>query len=483
MNNLPNELILEICRYLADDAVSLSALARVSTRTYDCAAAILKYNQTIDLSTGKTQVIHNVMAHVFALAHDENAKLPNVAIESTGDPFVDSLIKHVSNFKFLKLYVNDRDGVTSTVSSSVLKEYMSAVRFLESAETYGAKSWKSKFDRGKMEDLVRFLLRVARHITSFEIGGALYWMAQTSMTGMLSTLRTLKLVGIVNPSLTRSCCQILKLPTLEVLEFARMRVTVQTLQHLKGEVSVTSLHFVECWVAKGALNKMIKACGELDTFEYTLSAEIWSTLTGFKQYSLAQLISALSVRKETLKHLTILDPDCQARDRCHDASQLSSFAALKVLTINHDYLQPRHFGMVVSIEDFYRHHYPFIHPLHKMKTPTAIFLSLAPSLQRLELQICDKTLVTRTLLEVLKSMENDSEILHDLRTIKVTFERSHRFNLSRDRTELTALYAEYPRLNGRGRSAVLRTAAARVIDFDIELVTLPPAHQLRTAHS
>ncbi|KAF9700922.1 hypothetical protein EKO04_000105 [Ascochyta lentis] len=462
LNALPNELLLEVCRYLSGDPASLSALARVSRKIQPCAFEVLMNNCTIDLSSGDTQIIHNVMAHLFSLAHNVTVPPPNVAIESTGSLLVDDLVKHASKFKTLKLCVADRHGITSTVSGPVLTKYMSAVQVLERATMYGAKSWKSKFTRGKMEDLLRFLLRVTRHIYTLEMESSLYWMGQTEMKGMCPALHTLKLVGITNKSLSRNCCYFVRLPTLRQLEFARMSLTHSTLLFLGTQLYVTTLRFVDCWVATMTLGKAIRACRTLETFEYSLSAEHCPQLNlTVHQYSLYDLISVLATNhKDTLKHLTILDLDAQVGDLCHEPDALSQFTVLKTLAINHDHLHPRRVDNAHATCSCYRLAYI---------TPATVLLSLPPSLQKLELQVCNKTFITGTLLDVLQNMQT-AGALPNLCTVKTVFERTRAPPSDEERQVLRFLRHS---LNGRGRSRAMQDAALRVPR--VQLVQVEPA--------
>ncbi|KZM28852.1 uncharacterized protein EKO05_0008558 [Ascochyta rabiei] len=219
-----DELMLEICRDLISDSERLPALTRVSRNIRRRAFEVLMNNCTIDLSSSRNQIIHSVMAHLFALVHDTTVPVPDVAIESTGDPLVDKLVKYASKFKTPKIDAFDRHCIRSTVSGSVLLQYISAVQVLESATMYGAKSWKSKFRRGKMEDLLRFLLRVTRHISTLEMGRSLEWMGQGGIQGMCPMLHALKLDCIIRQSFSHKCCNFIQLLTTKMLEFTRKGV-------------------------------------------------------------------------------------------------------------------------------------------------------------------------------------------------------------------------------------------------------------------
>lgn len=318
---------------------------------------------------------------------------------------------------------------------------------------FGAGSWKLKFIRGYINDLLRFFLRVARHITTLEMEGSLHWMSGTNVPGMFPTLHTLKLVGIVNTSLPRACCYFIRLTTLRTLQLVRMEVTSGTFSHLGiAELFIISLQFVDCLATTNDLSKADRACRELETFTYRLSARLW-TFT-MQQYDIAELIYHLRKHhKSTLKHLTILTMGVQVRDRCHYADDLSQFKVLLSLIINHDHLHPRHFGITPKQCQMRRlqQQYLLTSLDQNPKSVVELLLLLAPSLQRLELHVCEKTQMTRDLLNVMYHMVTNG-LLPDLRNIKVIFEHARSFLTRDEKDQLAALTAQ---LCGLGREQAL----------------------------
>ncbi|KAH6642811.1 hypothetical protein C7974DRAFT_421039 [Boeremia exigua] len=450
---LADELKLLICHHLDGDAKSLKNLALTSRATRDCALVVHKQNSLIDLSTGSAKVVHKVMAHLLALASDSAAIPPISTIASTGDPFADTLLKHASNFTSLKLDNIDtlrEDKIW--INDKVLGQYMSLISKLAPVTMYGAQIWRKRLLEGDIRDLLQLLLRVARHITTLEMSGSLEWMAQTDVRGACPALRTLKLVGIHNYTMERTCGHILRVPTLEVLEFARMDVSIFTLDFVDTahKLSISSLHFLECYVSPKALEKAICACRTLETFRYTLCWE--KPAPALTHYNIARLIKNLASHSTTLKHVTILTSGVLLRNTYRDSDGLAQLEVLRTLAISHDLLHPLHVNADAGRRK-----------PRQLKKLSKVLLSLKPSLQRLELHDCDKTSVTKTLLDVMHQMADVSP-LPNLCTIKVVSEPP-RHPLPHELQELEDLTR---RIGGLGRSQALREAAART-ELHLEL--------------
>lgn len=423
-----------VCENLDGDSACLKAFALTCKTICEWALTIHSVSMMIDLSSGNTQVIWKVVSHLLTQANDTTVQVPQVVIQNTGDAFADRVIKLASNFKTLKLRLINNHGIQHSILTSLYTQCMSLVSAVEPPTMYGAQSWGLKFTRGRTNDLLRFLLRVTRHLHTLEMEGSLYWIGQTDVNDMCPVLHTLRLVDIVNPSIPRSCCHFIRLPTLRRLELVRMEVTSTTLRHIGTNRHVVSLHFVDCVVTKSALTKAVRACRQLVTFEYTLNTTLWSELPSVeKEYDIAELLYQFSKHhKYTLKHLTILSMQAKVRDRCHYADELSQLSVLKTLAVNHEHLHPRYFDTHTHPQCEARRNQQkgYMYPTNPTQ-PSELILSLPRSLQRLELHVCREIPLTVTLLNVLHHLviKRQTEPLgwfwpSGLRCIKVTFEQS-----------------------------------------------------------
>ena len=104
---LPPELHQWVCNYL--DPASLKALALVCRSTSQCARGMINSEIHVDLSSGKVEGVHKVMAFLISQGHSTKQP-PNVAIASTGDAFTDRVIKFASCIKTITLSVPSTNG-------------------------------------------------------------------------------------------------------------------------------------------------------------------------------------------------------------------------------------------------------------------------------------------------------------------------------------------------------------------------------------
>ena len=385
--DLPQELHQWVCKHL--DLESLKALAFVCRSTSPSAREILNKNIHVQLTTGKVQGVHNVLAHLIIQACS-TTQLPNVAITSTGDEFTDRILKFASYVKAITLSMPSTNGTASPVTNQQLKgQYMWLVSNLDIPDTVGAESWDSKFRRGSMENMLYFLLRIARNVTTLEFGGSLLSMAPTFTQGICDNLRTLRFVGLSNNSWVPSTyAQFARLPLLETLEFVSMSVKIQSVHNLGNNLSVSRLRFVNCHVMTVALAAAVQMCNALEEFEYTLD----HTFLQRNDFNLARLLYQLRTHHTaTLTNLTIRS-DRYLLGRYHHAEEIAQLTALRTLSMNYELLLfgnqnggPQHYQNYRAQKAFFTadHRYP--------PTAVEIFLSLPSSLETINFHICPKS--------------------------------------------------------------------------------------------
>jgi hypothetical protein len=380
---LPPELHQWVCKYL--DPASLKALALVCRVTSPCARGMVNSNIHVDLSSGKVQGVHKVLAFLISQGHS-TTQPPNVAITSTGDVFTDRVIKFASCIKTITLSVPSTNGIAAPVTNRQIKrQYMWLVSNLETSDTVGAELWRLKFRRGDMDDMVGLLLQIARHVTTLEFGDSLLWMKPTSTQGMCKYLRTLRLVGLSSLCNTAHFAQ---LPSLETLEFASMKVWIISVQTFGSNLSVSRLRFTNCHVMTDALTTAVQMCTALREFEYSLGHAFWYSLT---EYNLAQLLFELRVHHATtLTNLTIRTEQFVLADRCHYAEEIARLTALRTLSINGDFLHFEHNIRADSCSRLYRSFsqmslFTANHPFPP--TPADILRSLPSSLETINFHI------------------------------------------------------------------------------------------------
>ena len=149
----------------------------------------------------------------------------------------------------------------------------------------------------------------------------------------------------------------------------------------------TSLRFIDCFVTISILKDVVQACRFLLTFEYSFNGLYRPRRS---RYDISPLLHHLGLHHATtLENLTIRM--CSHSLTCHYLEDFAQLKSLRTLSVSYDLLRP-----------------------------ADLILSLAASLERLELHFCDKTLATLTLLRIMHSMKASGE-LAKLCTIKATF--------------------------------------------------------------
>jgi hypothetical protein len=392
--DLPSEIIIFICEYLAGTP-SLQALALVCKDTSHCALHVYNKNKVIDLRSGDAQVCNALFARLFSSAN-QAAQPPNCTFRSTGHVLTDKLVQFVSPYKTLKIRLHDMHGLRAPVTGQQLQQYMSIVAHLEPQTMYGANSWERKFKHGGIGHHLRFLLRMAQHITTLELDGSVLWMNQTDMQGTCAGLQTLKFVGLGNSAFPRNCTYFISLSSLRTLEFASMRISLETIQHIDPHWSITSLRFVDCHVSEQALTGILVASGPLETFEYSLDGAIWSSgLSRPREYNIAKAIYDLRRHNTTLKHLTLRILRARVRNMCHYVEGLAQLTALKTLSMEQDHIHsiPHHVSARVCNEKYERQRDTlFVGDQKAPPDPVKLLASLPDSLQRLELHACEPSI-------------------------------------------------------------------------------------------
>jgi hypothetical protein len=403
---LPPELHQWVCKYL--DPASLKALALVYRVTSPCARGMVNSNIHVDLSSGKVQGVHKVLAFLISQGHS-TTQPPNVAITSTGDVFTDRVIKFASCIKTITLDVPSTNGIAAPVTNRQIKQYKWLVSNLETPNTIGAESWDLKFRRGDMGDMVHFLLQIARHVTTLECGDSLLWMKPTSTQGMCECLRTLRIVGLSN---SYNSTHFAQLPSLETLEFASMRVLIRSVQPFGNNLSVSRLRFTNCHVMTDALTTAVQMCTALREFEYSLGHAFrygpkkyhlghafrygpgqynlgHAFQYGLREYNLARLLFELRVHHATtLTNLTIRTEQCVVAGHCHYVEEIAQLTALRTLSINQDFLHFEHGGRRDYCSLFYRSQRSLFTANHRFPpTPADIFRSLPSSLETINFHI------------------------------------------------------------------------------------------------
>jgi hypothetical protein len=385
--DLPSELHQWVCEHLDPEDLRELALVYHSTSSY--ARGIINNNIYVDLSSGKVQGVHRVMAFLISQAHS-TTQPPNVAITSTGDVFTDRTIKFAFCIKTITLSLRSTKSVAAPVTDQQLKrQYMWLASHLEAPNTTGANSWDFEFCRGGMDDMMRFLLQITCHVTTLEFRDSLQWMTPAITHGLYGGLRTLKLVDINGSWVPWNCTHFARLPSLKTLEFASMEVTMKSVQMLGNNLSVSCLRFTNCHVTTFALIRAVHMCTALKEFEYSLGHTFWTHGVS-KDYDLARLLCELRSRHAiTLTDLTIRTVRCHVADRCHYAEEIAQLTALKTFTINQDF---RHFlPHNVCLRDCFQRYHPqstlFTANYSEPPTPAEIFLSFPNSLEKIDFHV------------------------------------------------------------------------------------------------
>jgi hypothetical protein len=415
---LPPELHQWVCKYL--DPASLKALALVCRVTSPCARGMFNSEIHVDLSSGKVEGVHKVMAFLISQGHS-TTQPPNVAITSTGDVFTDRVIKFASCIKTITLSVPSTNGIAAPVTNRQIKrQYMWLVSNLEALNTIGAESWGLKFRRGDMDDMVRFLLQIARHVTTLEFGDSLLWMKPTSAPGMCECLRTLRLVGLSNSCNSAHFAQ---LPSLETLEFASMEVTMRSVQPLGNNLSVSCLRFTNCHVEIFALMTAVRMCTALKEFKYLLGHT--SLVLNPRNYNLALMLFHLRVHHAaTLTNLTIHTEQCSVTHSCHFAEELAQLTALRTLSINQDFLHfsPHNVSDRICNRSYRCRRSLFTANHASPPTPAEIFLSLPTSLENINFHVSSQFQVPIRALQLLSEVSKEGDPLERFpNLVSITF--------------------------------------------------------------
>lgn len=442
LEQLPHELQLNIFRYLVNDYSSLCALVIVSRDLHDCAAEILKPCRILDLSDGVTDNIESVLGNLYSLATDVTAAVPQVGFRSTGSGLGNDIVRHASRYKTLKVSLRNPFGMSfeeAHISDTDMSKFELMMKMLAENSRYNNKAWKTSFSAGDMGASLRLILHTMRHITTLELGGNMNYLPR-KMENMRHTLRTLKLVGITNRPLPPHCCRLANGSDLIALEFSAMCITSPSLTGFYMNFSITSLRFTQCYVSTNALTRVIKACKELVTFEYSLSASHWVVKHAHPchQYHMGQLLSDLSSHGNTLKNLTITDPDGAVRLHCNHVGSLAEFSVLEALAVNYEHLEPHRY--------FCRSKQPDSDGVYDHVNAVDTMWRFPPSVQTLRLHRCDEVSVINTLFKAVDYME-DIDFLPSLHTLEVMYVQSLPGDLARSarqqRQEELDLYTKF----------------------------------------
>lgn len=448
--DLPAELHAMIIRYLAGTP-SINTFALACKVTSKCVGDFRDSEKAIDLRSGRVALIHRVIAGLASQANNVAIVPPDIAIRSTGNRFADSVLIYASYFRTIQLSLSNRDGVAAPVSQQLRGVYQSLVAQLDPQ----LGSSNHVFWNGGMSQILPFLMRVTQYISTLELRGSLLWMQRADLSGLFTELNTLQLSGLAASVLPSSCEAILRLPSLNRLEFSDMDISYNTVKEL-GALSVTRLHFVNCYVDPLALPKAIYACLALKSFVYILRTAQWNT---GMDYSLTQLLHALSsCHALTLLHLTIRTLGVRVDHKeCQYSEEIMEFKKLQTLSIDYHLL---HFDHVNAGQDQCKRTYKnnclfFTSPNPSPLKPAQVLSGLAESLYRLELHNCKKVPMWYVLHNVLDAKLK--ERLRSLRAVKVTYER----------------HPPSETIWTRASTQVLRNKAATVPQFHLELVDLP----------
>lgn len=387
---LPHELQLLIFAYLVNDYSSLCALVLTSRCLVDCARELLRVCRTLDLSSGFTDDIEPVLEHLFALATDTTAPVPQVAFTRARSTLGDRLISHASRYKTLKINFHGRNSQprhgTQPVSSENMINFELMMRLVADNDHYDISTWRRNIQARVAETSLRLLFHTARHLTRLEVEGSTSNILPWSMQGILEMLCTLKFINIENNKLPKALCRLVSRSSLLTLEFSNMSITSKFFEHFVYTLSITSLRFEDCWVATSALTRAIKACRDLKTFEYTLSISRFDAQPyGTRKYHVGKLLGDLRLHARTLKCLRVVKPGVPSLSSGADCNHLGSlvgFGVLRTLTVNEKFLAPHQ--PVCSIGQ---------HGLSSNASSIAVLYKLPQSLQKLNLHQCDATTI------------------------------------------------------------------------------------------
>ena len=411
---VPHEIQLHIFGYLLNDYAALLNVSQTSTHLRACALQLLRTCRTLDLSEGITDGIEAVLSNLHELASNGTPPPPHAPFTSLGDLLGDNIVGHASRYNSLKVFFGDRVGATGEDTQAIVPDDMNIfilmMQVLTGKTRRELRSWRKNFRLRKVEPSLRLILYAMRHVRTLELGGSakcLPW----KMEGMLTTLRTLKLYDITNNQLTRHCCTLAAQPGLTSLEFSDMNVTLGFLEHFKPSTPIMSLRFTRCWVPKLALTRIISACSNLVTFEYTLdTARSEAQPYQVRQWQTGKLLSDLRRHAHTLKHLKIVRLGTTTTRfwlECDHVGSLAVFNALETLTVNPELLAPHHDACHVQDD------------CSRRADMVAVLFRAPQSLQTLRLARCNNTVIAR-LSRVVASM-GLSGLLSNLRDLEIVY--------------------------------------------------------------
>lgn len=411
---LPHELQLQIFEHLADDYSSLTSAVLVSRQLYDCAFEVLKTYRTLDLSDGVTDEIEAVLGGLYLLAW-RNEPAPRVEFKTTDSELGDNIIRHASRYNTLKVDFDHRrgrvrDAAKADIDRTDIVKFEKMMRMLAYGDGYDVRTFRRNFSSRMADTSLRLVFHTMRHLTTLELGGStnvLPW----DLRNILQRLRTLKFTAIINKQLSGRCCDLAARPGLLALEFSNMSITSGFLGNFKYVLSIKVLRFTHCWVEPISMTRVIEACKNLETFEYSLSSRYWKAEHIYsKHHHLYRALRHLRRHTATLKHLTLVIPDVTTRIwQCNHIGSLAVFSSLETLTVSHNLLAAHHRGC--NVDDLDKDQ------VDDGADAFSILAKLPPSVQRLSLHLCEEQSVLNTLSGTANAM-GLADVLPNLRQVE-----------------------------------------------------------------
>jgi hypothetical protein len=425
ITTLPRELQDMIFSYI-EDGETLEALALTSRHTTQ--SALMRYSdrRIIHVSADHAVALHTFFSRLSSLANSD-LQPPDVAIIGTGCTLTDNTIRHASVFKTLKLhmpfgyhmYAPEDKHIDSRLVDHSLS--LASQLDLDASTVYRVPGWQYSLYCTSIHMLIRRVLRFAEHIHTLELKESHTWMSDVlNAWSLFPNVRTIRFSHMGAIILCQRSYDLLLLSNLRKLEFTASYITCQrekgqSLMVASLHLTVTNLQFTNCYAEMCPMGDFIYACIKLEKFKYTLLWEYCQK--GLPDFDLMKLVHALLQHKDTLRHLTIrsldfriTDLDFGITDRCLFLKEIGRFEVLESLVINQEHLHLEHksgSSLLCQEQGGKQKQGRIFEPAYP--EPRVIMLALPASLQRLEVHLCDVTVMTEVLLDVMQHLKNDRE--------------------------------------------------------------------------
>jgi len=373
--DLPTEILVEIARHNYTDTATTRNVCLVAKRLTPIFQTVLL--EHIETKTEKNNTLCRIIEHILSLA----------LADPSPDPIETKIVRQASSIRSLKIcrWTNSATLHWSTPLSHVGAPMVHYGRIIKAAGTFNSvqqQAWRDGLVIGKDSAILRLLLCFLSRLDTLELQGSVISLPRAAYFrqlrgGALQSLRKLRLCRLQeNHNLTATCYHIMALPTLREVEFVSLSMETKALSRLpRGQLQITTLRFIQCYISLRAIQKLIAVCPHLAAFTYTLGRRVWPTSPS-RDANAGELQQHLLTRAATLQKISFLNMQVARMDRIHVFGSLAAFTSLEYLRVNQLYLMPT---------DTTR---SWITPHPQQHDAAHYLLTLPPSLRVLELYHC-----------------------------------------------------------------------------------------------